>query len=137
MATPNKFSRRERQIMDVLYERKEASAQEVLDGMEDPPSYSSVRALLARLLEKGAVTHRQEGAKYIYAPAVAVDDARESAVKRLVNTFFEGSALQAVNALLGGKENQLSDSELDELEQAIAQARSKTKVSRKDDNTSS
>lgn len=123
--------------MDVLYERKEASAQEVLDGMEDPPSYSSVRALLARLLEKGAVTHRQEGAKYIYAPAVAVDDARESAVKRLVNTFFEGSALQAVNALLGGKENQLSDSELDELEQAIAQARSKTKVSRKDDNTSS
>lgn len=123
--------------MDVLYERKEASAQEVLDGMEDPPSYSSVRALLARLLEKGAVTHRQEGAKYIYAPAVAVDDARESAVKRLVNTFFEGSALQAVNALLGGKENQLSDSELDELEQAIAQARSKTRASGKDDNTSS
>lgn len=123
MATPNKFSRRERQIMDVLYERKEASAQEVLDGMEDPPSYSSVRALLARLLEKGAVTHRQEGAKYIYAPAVAVDDARESAVKRLVNTFFEGSALQAVNALLGGKDNQLSDTELDELEQAIAKAK--------------
>jgi predicted transcriptional regulator len=133
MATPNKFSRRERQIMDVLYERKEASAQEVLDGMEDPPSYSSVRALLARLLEKGAVTHRQEGAKYIYAPAVAVDDARESAVKRLVNTFFEGSALQAVNALLGGKDNQLSDTELDELEQAIANA----KALRKNDDVSS
>jgi predicted transcriptional regulator len=132
MATPNKFSRRERQIMDVLYERKEASAQEVLDGMEDPPSYSSVRALLARLLEKGAVTHRQEGAKYIYAPAVAVDDARESAVKRLVNTFFEGSALQAVNALLGGKDNQLSDTELDELEQAIANA----KALRKNDDVS-
>jgi predicted transcriptional regulator len=132
MATPNKFSRRERQIMDVLYERKEASAQEVLDGMEDPPSYSSVRALLARLLEKGAVTHRQEGAKYIYAPAVAVDDARESAVKRLVNTFFEGSALQAVNALLGGKDNQLSDTELDELEQAIAKA----KALRKNDDVS-
>ncbi len=119
----NSLSRRERQIMDVLYKHKEASAQEVLEGIDNPPSYSSIRALLARLLEKGIVTHRQEGAKYIYAPAAAVDDARDSALKRLVNTFFEGSAMQAVNALLGGKGDNLSDEELDKLEDAIAQAR--------------
>jgi BlaI family transcriptional regulator, penicillinase repressor len=119
----NSLSRRERQIMDVLYKHKEASAQKVLEGIDNPPSYSSIRALLARLLEKGIVTHRQEGAKYIYAPAAAVDDARDSALKRLVNTFFDGSAMQAVNALLGGKGDNLSDEELDKLEDAIAQAR--------------
>src|SRR5512134_3454517 len=82
------LSRRERQIMDVLYASGRASAAEVLEAMPDPPSYSSVRALLRVLEEKGHVVHEQDGARYIYAPAVPGEEVRESALRRLVQTFF-------------------------------------------------
>ncbi|BFM13473.1 BlaI/MecI/CopY family transcriptional regulator [Simiduia litorea] len=118
-----KLSRREREILDVLYQTEEASAQQVLELMPDPPSYSSVRALLARMLEKELVTHRQEGAKYLYKPAQARAQAQSSALSRMLKTFFDGSIAKAANALLGEKGEELTDAELDALEQAIAKAR--------------
>lgn len=122
-----RLSRRERQIMDVLYRLQEASAQEVLDELPDPPSYSTVRALLARLLEKQLVVHRQEGARYIYAPAVAVTEARDSALRRLVTTFFDGSAAQAVSALLGSSRDSLTAAELEDIQRAIAAAQAESR----------
>lgn len=122
MAT-QKLSRREREIMDVLYQTSEASAQQVLELMPDPPSYSSVRALLARMIEKQLITHRQEGAKYLYQPAVARQQAQSSALSRMLKTFFDGSIAKAANALLGERGEELTEAELDALERAIAQAR--------------
>lgn len=121
--SPQKLSRREREILDVLYQTEEASAQQVMELMPDPPSYSSVRALLARMIEKELVTHRQEGAKYLYQPAQARAQAQSSALSRMLKTFFDGSIAKAANALLGEKGEELSDAELDALEQAIAKAR--------------
>lgn len=121
--TPHKLSRRERQILDVLYEKQQASAKDVQAGMEDAPSYSSVRALLARMVEKGLVNHIQDGAKYLYSPITAKDDASQSAMGRLVRTFFEGSALKAASALIGNAEEQLDEKELESLENMIRQAR--------------
>ena len=89
--SPQKLSRREREILDVLYQTEEASAQQVMELMPDPPSYSSVRALLARMIEKELVTHRQEGAKYLYQPAQARAQAQSSALSRMLKTFFDGS----------------------------------------------
>ena len=121
--SPQKLSRREREILDVLYQTEEASAQQVMELMPDPPSYSSVRALLARMIEKELVTHRQEGAKYLYQPAQARAQAQSSALSRMLKTFFDGSIAKAAHALLGEKGEELSDAELDALEQAIAKAR--------------
>ncbi|GLS27031.1 BlaI/MecI/CopY family transcriptional regulator [Marinibactrum halimedae] len=114
-----KTSRRERQILDVLYELGEGSAHDVRDAMDDPPSYSSVRALLARMIEKELITHRSEGNRYIYMPMKKREEASVSALEKLVNTFFQGSPVKAVSALLGSSKQSLSDQELDELEQAI------------------
>ncbi|MBB3166943.1 BlaI/MecI/CopY family transcriptional regulator [Simiduia aestuariiviva] len=126
--TKTKISRREREILDVLYQTGEASAQQVQELMPDPPSYSSVRALLARMIEKELVTHRQEGAKYVYQPAQAREQAQHSALSRMLKTFFDGSIAKAANALLGEKGEQLSDAELDALEEAIAKARAKKRA---------
>ena len=95
------LSRRERQIMDILFERGSCSAHDVRDHMPDAPSYSTVRALLAKLLEKDQIGHKQEGAKYIYFPKQKMGAARESALQRLVKIFFGGSTVKAANALLG------------------------------------
>lgn len=119
------LSRRERQIMDALLEAGECSAREVQQAISDAPSYSAVRALLAKLLEKGVVEFRQDGAKYLYRPAVERETAQKSAVQRLVKTFFQGSASKAVNALLGMKGESLSDDEISELEQMIQRAKNK------------
>lgn len=94
------FTRRERQIMDVLHRRGHATAQEVLDEMENAPSYSAVRAVLRLLEERGHVTHVPDGRRYIFAPAVTRNDAREAALTHLVATFFDGSAESAVRALV-------------------------------------
>jgi predicted transcriptional regulator len=120
---PEHLSRRERQIMDVLYERGRASAAEVLEAMPDPPSYSAVRAMLRVLEEKGHAIHEQDGARYIYAPAVPREAARESALKRLVQTFFGGSAEQAVAALIDMSREELDDEQLRRMSRLIAQAR--------------
>ena len=116
------LSRRERQIMDVLYRRGAASVAEVMEDMPDPPSYSAVRAMLRLLEEKGHVRHEQDGPRYMFLPIVNRDRARKSALTHVVRTFFDGSATEAVAALLndGGK---LSDAELDRLSAMIEQAR--------------
>ena len=116
------LSRRERQIMDVIYRRGRATAAEVLEDIPDPPSYSAVRAMLRLLEEKGHVRHEQDGPRYVFLPIVNRDRARKSALTHVVRTFFDGSATEAVAALLndGGK---LSDAELDRLSAMIEQAR--------------
>ncbi len=130
MASPNQLSRRERQIMDILYEKGEQSAQEVRKALPDPPSYSAVRALIARLVDKKIVQFRSEGAKYIYSPAAAQENVQESAVRRLVKTFFRGSRINAVNALLDVEGDKLSDLEIAELERTIARVKEVQRRSR-------
>ena len=120
--TAVQLSRRERQIMDVIYRRGRATAAEVLEDLPDPPGYSAVRALLRLLEEKGHVRHEQDGPRYIYAPTVNRERARKSALKHVVRTFFDGSATDAVAALLAG-EGKLDSAELDRLSAMIEQAR--------------
>ena len=117
------LSRRERQIMDVLFRLGEATAADVLEGLPDPPSYSAVRALLRILEEKGQITHTQDGPRYVYRPTVAPEKASRSALRHVLRTFFDGSAEQAVAALLDEAGDDLSDAELDRLASLIAQAR--------------
>ena len=109
--------------MDILHSRGEASAHDVQATLPDAPSYSTVRALLARLLDKGVVQKRQEGAKYIYSPSQDRQQASSNALQRVVKTFFDGSATKAVSALLGGGNKRLTDEEIEELEKLIAQNR--------------
>jgi predicted transcriptional regulator len=117
------LSRRERQIMDAIYRRGQATAAEVLEDLPDPPSYSAVRAMLRVLEEKGHLRHDQQGPRYVFLPTVPRDKARRSALKQLVQTFFEGSTEQTVAALLDLSASKLSDAELDRLSQLIHQAR--------------
>lgn len=115
----NKLSRRERQIMDILFEHREQSAQEIQGALSDPPSYSTVRALLARLVDKNLVRFYQDGAKYIYSPVVEETTVQASAITRLLKVFFRGSRVRAVNALLDAEGEALSKRELDEIERTI------------------
>lgn len=117
------LSRRERQIMDALLEAGEASAEEVRARLPDPPSNSAVRAMLARLEEKGQVRRREKGLRYVYRPAVSRQEARRSAMSRLVRVFFDGSAAQAVTGLLDESADRLDDAELAELAAAVEEAR--------------
>jgi predicted transcriptional regulator len=117
------LSRRERQIMDVIYRQGQATAGEVLDQLPDPPSYSAVRAMLRVLEEKGHLRHEQEGPRYVYVPTVNRERARRSALRHLVQTFFDGSTEQVVAALLEGADAKLSDAELDRLSRLIDQAK--------------
>ena len=117
------LSRRERQIVDALFRLGRASAAEVRAGLPDPPSYSAVRALLRILEEKGHVRHEQDGPRYVYMPTVARDSAKRSALRHLVQTFFEGSATQAISALLDVSSSKLSDAELERLSYLLEQAR--------------
>ena len=117
------LSRRERQIMDVLHAKGRASAAEVLAALPAPPGYSAVRALLRILEAKGHLRHRREGARYVYVPRTSPKIARRSALKRVVSTFFQGSAAQTMAALLETADTELSDAELIKLEQLIKKAR--------------
>jgi predicted transcriptional regulator len=109
--------------MDVLYQRGKATAAEVQEGLPDPPSYSAVRALLRILEDKGHVRHEQDGPRYVFMPKLARDRARRSAVRHLMETFFDGSPEQAVAALLDVSSSKLSQEELDRLAQLIENAR--------------
>lgn len=122
-AAHHDLSRRERQIVDALYKLGRASAAEVRAELPDPPSYSAVRALLRILEDKGHVRHEQDGPRYVYAPTVTRDSAKRSAMRHILNTFFDGSAAQAMSALLDVSSSRLSDSELDRLERLIDGAR--------------
>jgi predicted transcriptional regulator len=117
------LSRRERQIIDILYARGRATAAEVLSALPDAPSYSAVRAMLRILEEKGHVRHEQDGPRYIYLPTIGHENAKKSAMRHMLQTFFDGSASQAISALLDDHNAKFSDAELDRLAQVIAEAR--------------
>ncbi|HEX3644697.1 MAG TPA: BlaI/MecI/CopY family transcriptional regulator [Vicinamibacterales bacterium] len=122
-STHTTLTRRERQIMDVLYRRTRATAAEVMGELPGEPNYSTVRTQLRVLEDKGHVRHEEEGGRYVYAPAVPRHAARKSALKHLVETFFDGSAEQVVAAVLGGEASRLSDEELDRVSAMIDRAR--------------
>ena len=117
------LSRRERQIMEILYQRGTASASEVRAAMEDAPSYSAVRAMLRVLEEKGHVKHQAAGLKYVYVPVVGRDKAKRSAMKHLVDTFFSESPEQVVAALLDVSSRRLTGEELDRMAAMIDKAK--------------
>jgi predicted transcriptional regulator len=123
MVTKPQLTRRERQIMDVIYRLGKATAQDVLDHIPEPPSYSAVRALLRLLEERGHVRHVTEGQKYVYLPAVGRSDARRSALSHVVRTFFGGSVEQAVATLVDTSRAKLSPEELDRLSDLIEKAK--------------
>lgn len=128
MPPADPLSRRERQIMDILYRLESASAKDVMEQMEDAPGYSSVRTLLRKLVEKGHIDHREQGMKYVYFPLVERKQASRSALSNVVTTFFSDSPYLAVNSLLDMSIHELSDDELERLDQLI-QAKKKNKQS--------
>jgi len=117
------LSRRERQIMDIVYELNEASAKEIMAKLPEPPSYSAVRAMISKLENKGHLKHRESELKYVYSPTVDQSAASKSAISRLLKTFFDGSASQAMNALIDLSGDKISKQELEELEILIEQAK--------------
>jgi len=117
------LSRRERQIMEIVYRAGRVTATEVLAQLPDPPSYSAVRALLRILENKGHLRHEHSGTRYVYAAMVGKESARRSALRSMVDTFFEGSASNVVAALLDLSRDDLSDQELARLSRLIEQAR--------------
>ena len=117
------LTRRERQIMDILFRRGRATAAEVMAELPGDPSYSTVRTQLRVLEEKGHVRHEESGLRYVYVPVVTRQAARKSALRHLVDTFFEGSAEQAVAALLGGEGSRLSDEEIDRIAALVEKAK--------------
>ncbi len=129
MRTPKKadadLSRRERQIMDVLFARGRATGPEIQEGLPDQPNYSSVRTILRVLERKGYVRHAEEGLRYVYEPTIPRDAASRSALQRIIKTFFDGSAKEAVAALLDPAAFNLSDEELRELARIIERAKRK------------
>ena len=117
------LTRRERQIMDILYRRGRATASEVMEDLSGTPNYSTVRTQLRVLEDKGHVRHEELGLRYVYAPAVPRAAARKSALRHLVDTFFDGSAEQVVAAVLGGEAARLSDEDLNRIAALVAKAR--------------
>ena len=126
-AADRALTRRERQIMDILYRRGRATAAEVMNDLSGQPTYSTVRTQLRVLEEKGQVRHEEEGLRYVYSPAVPRHTARKSALRHLVNTFFDGSTEKVVGALLGGDGAQLSEEELHRIGELVAKARKERK----------
>lgn len=123
MGKERDLSRRERQIMDLLFRKGRATAAEVMGGIPDAPSYSAVRALLRILEQKGHVRHEEEGRAYVYMPLARRDAVRQSALSHLLKTFFDNSAEQAVAALLAIKGEKMSDAELDRMSHLIENAK--------------
>ena len=120
---PSALSRRERQIMDILYRLERATVGQVLAEMAGKPSYSTVRAQLRVLEEKGHVCHEEQGLRYVYVPAIPRDVARRSALRHLVDTFFDGSTEKVVAALLGGEVARISAEEFERLARLISKSR--------------
>ncbi|HWZ33231.1 MAG TPA: BlaI/MecI/CopY family transcriptional regulator [Bryobacteraceae bacterium] len=116
-----KLSRRERQILDILYERGRATAAEIQAALPDPPSYSAIRALIRVLEDKGHARHESDGPRYVFMPKVPRDKARRSALKHLLQTFFDNSATDAVATLLDTRK--VSPQELDRIEELIERTR--------------
>ena len=123
MAKTDSLSRREREMMNIIFARGRATAAEVMEGMADPPSYSAVRATLRVLEQKGPLRHHHDGTRYVYLPTVARDKVRNSALDQLLTTFFDGSAANVVATLLERQKGKLTDDELDRLSHLIDEAR--------------
>lgn len=121
--THSNLSRRERQIMDIIYQRAQATAMEIMENLPDPPGYSAVRAMLRLLEEKGYLKHQQDGLRYVYLPTVSRDRARQSALKQMLQTFFDDSTEDAVATLLDISKSKLSKADLDRLSKLIDEAR--------------
>jgi predicted transcriptional regulator len=121
------LSRRERQIMDVIFKKRAATVAEVREAMPDPPSYSSVRALLRILEDKGLLKHKQQGPRYLYQPTVRRERARTSALKHLVHTFYDNSIEQVVAALMDMSGSDMSEEEYEELSRMIERAKKESK----------
>lgn len=124
MSAPHRLSRRERQIMEIVYRLGEATAAQIHEQIEDPPSYSAIRALLRILVEKQHLLHRADGPRYVYAPVVSRSKARSAALAAVVENFFEGSAVRAAAALLGSAHGKkLTKAELDQITALIDNVR--------------
>jgi predicted transcriptional regulator len=119
------LSRREREVLDILFRRGQATAAEVMADIQDPPTYSSVRSILAILVEKGHVVHREEGLRYVYLPAKDVTHFRDEALRHVIRTFFGGSADQTIAAVLKLSDSKISEQEIARLQAHIRRARSK------------
>ena len=117
------LTRRERQVMDILFRRGEATVAEVMADLPDPPTYSAVRSILRILEEKELITHEEDGPRYVYLPAVNTERAREDALRHVIRTFFDGSTEQAVTALLRISDAEVSDAEIARLRERIRNAR--------------
>jgi predicted transcriptional regulator len=119
------LSRRERQIMDIIYRQKEATVTEVLEEIPSPPTYTTVRTLLRLLEQKGHLKHRQDGPRYVFSATVPKKKAQESAMRQLLRTFFDGSTSRAVAALIDLQGDNLSDDELKQLDGLLKEMRKK------------
>ena len=117
------LTRRERQVMDILFRRGEATVAEVMADLPDPPTYSAVRSILRILEEKELITHQEDGPRYVYLPAMNTERAREDALRHVIRTFFDGSTEQAVTALLKISDATLSEGEIARLRERIRNAR--------------
>ena len=124
-AKPDQLSRRERQIMEVIYARGEATAAEVQEALPDEQGYSAVRALLRILEDKGVLKHREDGPRYVFLPTQPAEQARRSALQRVVSAFYSGSLANAVASLVDANEGKLDAEELKRLEEIIKRAKSK------------
>lgn len=121
----NRLSRREREIMEVILELGECPARRVQQAMSEPPSYSAVRALLAKMERKGAITHRNEGGTYVYSVAAQPERVSRNAIQKILKIFFGGSAVSAITTMIDMKSAELDDDDLDELERQIERARTR------------
>jgi BlaI family penicillinase repressor len=117
------LSRRERQVMEILHRRGESTVAEILQSLPEPPTYSAVRSILRILSEKGLIAHKEDGPRYVYAPAKPTDKARDDVLAHVVHTYFAGSTEQAVTALLRLSDADVSDAEIDRLREKIRRAR--------------
>ena len=123
MAKPDNLSRREREMMNIVFARGKATASEVLEGMSDPPSYSAVRATLRILEQKGHLKHQHDGVRYVYIPTGNREKVRLSALDQLLTTFFDGSAANIVATLIERQKGKISEDELEQISKLIADAR--------------
>lgn len=121
--SPPALTRRERQIMDVVYHRGKTTAAEIHAALPDAPTYTTVRGLLRVLVQKGHLRHEQDGRRYVYLPSTPRDKAGASSIAHVVRTFFAGSPADAMAALLGSEKNRISQAELARLAALVAKAR--------------
>jgi predicted transcriptional regulator len=125
--TPHKFSRRERQVMDILYARGQATATEIYEALPEPPTFSAARAVIRTLEEKGHVRHEERGLRYVYMPVVPLHKAKQSALAHVLTTFFEGSPSQLMATLLESSRSKPSRKELERLEELVRKAKEETR----------